>query len=226
MVFVTTMTIPTPVHPIPTCLRHSWVIRITLKHPMPMPNPLAPSQANSCLSNALPNLWPPCILLTHSWPDTPSTFPLPCVKSIPNTHTHFQPNTHLTFPLSCVKSIPNVSLASWLQLGEAWSHTSLAQYVLVCLSSLSIYLFLLLSAVCSSVSSFATLHSFLYVSSSVPCLCLPLFHLSLFYPFVNPTLVIPCFPYDPFPIIQINLILTTPCTCINTLVTSCCNPVW
>ena len=49
-----------------------------------------------------------------------------------------------------------------------------------------------------------------YVSSSVPRLRLPLFHLSLFLTSVAPTLVIPYIPYDPFPIVQIIPILTTP----------------
>ena len=42
---------------------------------------------------------------------------------------------------------------------------------------------------------------------------------------VDPTLVIPYIPYDPFPIIQIILIITTPRTCINTLSTRCCSSV-
>ena len=33
------------------------------------------------------------------------------------------------------------------------------------------------------------------------------------------------FPYDPFPIVQIIPIITTPHTCINTLSTSCCSSV-
>ena len=100
----------------------------------------------------------------HSQPDAPSTFPLPCIKSIPNTHTHSRPNAHSTFPLPriksipdihthsrpdvfrpsllCVKSIPDVSLVSRLQSGEARLHTSLARCILVRLSSLSIYMFL------------------------------------------------------------------------------------
>ena len=49
-----------------------------------------------------------------------------------------------------------------------------------------------------------------YVSSSVPHLRLPLFHLSLFLTSVAPTLVILYIPYDPFLIVQINLILTIP----------------
>ena len=43
----------------------------------------------------------------HSRPDTPSTFPLPRVKLIPDTHTHSQPDAHLTFTLPRIKSIPD-----------------------------------------------------------------------------------------------------------------------
>ena len=50
-----------------------------------------------------------------------------------------------------------------------------------------------------------------------------MFHLSLFLTSVAPTLVIPYIPYNPFPIVQIIPILTTPHTCINTLSTSCCS---
>ena len=63
---VMTVTIPTPIHPILTCLRPSRVIRIISEHPMPLPNSLAPSQANSCLSNALPNTPTPLHLVDAS----------------------------------------------------------------------------------------------------------------------------------------------------------------
>ena len=42
---------------------------------------------------------------------------------------------------------------------------------------------------------------------------------------VDPTLVIPYIPYDPFLIVQIIPIITTPRTCINTLSTRCCSSV-
>ena len=133
-------------------------------------------------------LWLPCILSTHSRFDAYSTFPLPRIKSIPDTHTHSWPDTYSTFSLSCVKSIPNISLVSWLWSGEARSCTSLAQYVLVHLSSLSIYLFL--SCPLYVPLSHHSLPSFCFsVSSSVPCLRPPSFHLSLFYPSVDPTLL-------------------------------------
>ena len=43
----------------------------------------------------------------HPQPNAPSTFPLPRVKSIPDTHTHSQPDAHLTFTLPRVKLIPD-----------------------------------------------------------------------------------------------------------------------
>ena len=121
---VTTVTIPTPIHPILTCQHPSQVIRITPEHPMPLPNPLAPSRAPSCLSNALLNTPTPLRLVdafptrrsfdlspssrqVDSQPDAPLTFPLPRVKSIPDTHTHPRPDAPSTFPFPRVKLIPN-----------------------------------------------------------------------------------------------------------------------
>ena len=127
---------------------------------------------------------------------------------------------------SCVKSIPHDSSVSWLWSGKAWSHTSLAQYVLVCPFLLSIYLFLLLSTVCFPMSHHLLPSTYFSVSSSVPRLCSPLFS-SIFIPYLCwPYLVILYFPYDPFLIIQIISILTTSHTYINTLATSCCSSVW
>ena len=102
-------TIPTPVHPIPTYLCHSRVIRITPEHPMPLPNPLAPSQVNLRLSNALPNTLTPLCLVDafptrhsfdlslsscqvdsrhpHSFPtQCPSTFSLLASSPFPTFH--------------------------------------------------------------------------------------------------------------------------------------------
>ena len=137
-----TMTEPTPIFPIPTSLHHSQVIRIIPEHPLPILNPLAPSQASSCLNNTLLNPLAPSranLHLMHSW-----TLWLPCISLMRSRHyTHSQPNPTLLWPplSSCIKSIPNNSSVSWLWLGKAWSCTSLAQCVLVCLSSPSIYLF-------------------------------------------------------------------------------------
>ena len=137
-----TMTEPTPIFPIPTCLHHSRVIRIIPEHPLPILNPLAPSQASSCLNNTLLNPLAPSranLHLMHSW-----TLWLPCISLMRSWHyTHSQPNPTLLWPplSSCIKSIPNNSSVSWLWLGKAWSCTSLAQCVLVCPFLLSIYLY-------------------------------------------------------------------------------------
>ena len=178
---VTTVTIPTPVRPIPTYLRHSRVIR------MPLPNPLAPSRANSRLSNAPPNTLTP-LRLVDAFP-TRRSFDLsfPHIKSIPDIHTHSRPDA-IQPSLSCVKSNPDVSSVSRLRSGEARSRTSLARCVLVRLSSLSIYMFL--SCLLYVPLSHHSLPSFRFsVSSSVPRLHPPSFHLSLFYPSVDPTLL-------------------------------------
>ena len=133
-------------------------------------------------------LWLPCVSLTHSRPDAPSTFPLPRIKSIPDIHTHSRPDTiqpslflHQVYSQHFISLTTAVgqSLIVYLPCSICPSLFFLALYISVSL----------LSTVCSSVSSFATLCSFLYVSSSVPHLHLSSFHLSLFYPSVNPTLL-------------------------------------
>ena len=95
------MTVPTPIRPILTCLRPSQVIRIIPKHPMPLPNPLAPSRANSRLSNALPNTLTPlhlvdAFLTQHSF-DLSSS-----LRQVDSRHPHsFLTRRHSTFTLLC-----------------------------------------------------------------------------------------------------------------------------
>ena len=163
----------------------------------------------------------------HSQPDAHSTFPLPHVKSIPNTHTHSRPDAHSTFTLPCVKSIPDnhthsrpdafrpsllcvksipdVSSVSRLRSGKAQSRTSLARCVLVCPSSLPIYMFLYVPLSHHSLPS--TRFLCLILSSPSPSTLVS----SIFIPYLRrPSLVIPYIFYNPFPIVQINPILTTP----------------
>ena len=155
----------------------------------------------------------------HSRPDAHSTFPLPRVKLIFDTHTHSLPNAFRP-SLFCIKSIPDVSSVSRLRSGEAWLRTSLARCVLVRLSLLPIYMFLYVP-----VTSLATLRSF---SMSHPQF---------------PVSVYPCFIYlyslTPSTLFSYSVHFLQPIsdrsdqpdpyhthTCINTLVTSCCSPVW
>ena len=167
----------------------------------------------------------PCVLLTHSQPDAPLTFPLLRVKSIPNTHAHSQPNA--IWPSLFLASSPflTFSSVSQLQSGEAQSRTSLARCILVYLSSPSIYLFPSHLLYVSSVSSFATLRLFLclILSSPSPSTLVS----SIFIPYLR-------WPYFTYSILSLRPIPNRSdhpnpyhtLTCINTLVTSCCSSVW
>ena len=139
--YVTTVTKPTPIRPIPTCLRPSRVIRITPKHPISIPNPLALSQANSCLRNALLDPLTP-LHFVDAFPTCRSFDLSPSSRQVDSQHPHsFPTRCHSTFSLSCIKFIPDISLILQLRSGEARSHTSLAQCILVCLFLPSIYLY-------------------------------------------------------------------------------------
>ena len=177
----------------------------------------------------------------HSRPDAPSTFSLPRVKSIPDTHTHSQPNAPLTSPLPRVKSIPDTYTHSrpdafrpslFLHQSHSRRFIGLATAVgrsliayLPRLMRLSLSFLALYISVCFSMSH----HSLPFVcflclilSSPSPSTLVS----SIFIPYLRrPSLVIPYISYDPFPIVQINPIITTPRTCINTLSTSCCSSV-
>ena len=126
------------------------------------------------------------------------------------TSSRFPTNTLVPDPMPfdlhsfASKSIPDVSSVSRLRSGEARSRTFLAQCVLACPFSLSIYLYLLLCLITRYPSFVSS------VSSSVPCLHPPSFSSIFILTSVDPTLVILYISYDPFPIVQINPILTTP----------------
>ena len=93
------MTVPTPIQPIPTCLCPSRVTRITPEHSMPLPNPLAPSQANSCLSNTLPNT-PTPLCLVDAFPTWYSFDLSSSLHQIYSQHPHsFLTQCHSTFTL-------------------------------------------------------------------------------------------------------------------------------
>ena len=99
MVFVTTVTVPTPVCPILTYLCHFWVTRIIPKHSMPLPNPLAPLRANSHLSNALPNT-PTPLRLVDAFPTWRSFDPSSSSRQVDFWHPHsFPTQRHSTFTL-------------------------------------------------------------------------------------------------------------------------------
>ena len=174
--------------PIPSHLNHS---RAPNTKPEPS-DPLASQQCTPEHSDSLassqhipdPMLLQPFLSLASSRFPTPTLIPDPThprpllflTSSRFPTFTPIPDPTPFDLLSSCVSPIPNVLSVSQLRSGEAQSHTSLARCVLVCLFSLSIYLYVplcLITCYPLFVSS---------VSSSVPCLCPPSFHLSLFLP--------------------------------------------
>ena len=176
---VTTVTVPTPICPIPTFLHPSRVIRIIPKHPMPLPNPLAPSWANSCLSNALPNT-PTPLHLVDAFP-TRCTFDL----SSSSCQVNFQyPHLFLIWRLSTFTFLHQVYSQCLIGLMTVVGRspiTYLPRSMCLSLSFLTLYI-----SVCSSMPH-RPLPSFHFcVSSSVPHLCPPLLNLSLFYLSVDP----------------------------------------
>ena len=173
---------------------------------MPNPNPLTLSH----LSNALPNT-PTPLRLVNTFP-TRRTFNLPStLHQVNSRHPH---------------SFPTQRLSTFTLLRQVYSRRLIGLATAVGQSPIA-YLprsfYICSSMFLCHITRYPSL--VFYVSSSVPRLRLPLFHLSLFLTSITPTLVIPYIPYNPFPIVQIILILTTPRTCINTLSTSCCSSV-
>ena len=149
---------------------------------MPLPNPLAPSWANSCLSNALPNTPTPLRLVNafptwrsfdlssslhqvNSW--HPHSFLTWCILDLSSSshqvdsrYLHSLPTRrHSTFTLLC-------QVYSWHLIGLATAVgqspiTYLPHSMCPSLTFLALYIYVsLLSVVRSSVTSLATLHSF------------------------------------------------------------------
>ena len=150
--------------------------------PMPLPNPLTPSRANLHLRNALPNTLTP-LHLVDAFPTQCSFNLFSSLHQVDSRHPHLFPTQCLsTFTLlhqvysRCLIGLTTAvgrSLIMYLPRSMCLSLSFLALYISVCsLCPITHYpLF---------VSS---------VSSSVSCLHPPLFHLSLFHPSVDPTLV-------------------------------------
>ena len=155
----------------------------------------------------------------RSRPDAHLTSPLPHIKSIPNNHTHSRPDVFRP-SLLCVKSIPDVSSVSRLRSGEARSHTSLARCVIVCLSSLPIYIFFL----------YVPLSHHSLPSARFLCLILSSPSPSTLFIYLYSYLRRPYFSYSvhflrPIPDRSDQPDPYHTRTCINTLVTRCCSSV-
>ena len=149
-----TVTEPTPIHPILTCLCPSRVIRIIPEHPMPLLNPLAPSQANSRLSNALPNTPTPSCLVGALLTRHSSS------HQVDSRHPHpFLTRHLLTFTL--LRQVYSRRLIGLMTADGQSPIAYLPRSMRPSLSFLALYIYVsLLSVVRSSVTSLATLHSF------------------------------------------------------------------
>ena len=167
---------------------------------MPNPNPLTPSH----LSNALPNT-PTPLRLVNAFP-TRRSFDLSSSSCQVNSR---QPH-----------SFPTRRLSTFTPLRQVYSQRFIVLATVVGRSPIAY----LPRSMCLSPSFLAPYICFLYVplshhslpSARFPCLILSspspsTLVSSIFIPYLRrPSLVIPYISYDPFPIIQINPILTTP----------------
>ena len=122
---------------------HSWGIRIIPEYPMPPLNPLAPSRANSHLSNALPNT-PTPLHLVNAFP-TRCSFDLSSPsRQVDSQHPHsFPTQHHLTFTLlrqvysRCLIGLTTVVGRSLHQQLDNFSETTyLSESVWKCLKCL------------------------------------------------------------------------------------------
>ena len=191
----------------PSTQCHSWTLWLH-----PEPTRVSAMHSQTLRVDSLASSW----RIPNLMPLRP--FPFLASSQFPISTTHswsdaFQPS------LFCVKSIPDVSLVSWLWSGEVQSHTFLAQCVLVCLFSPSIYLYVPLCLIVHC-PPFISLSHPQFPISVHPCL-IYLYSISpstLFsYP-IHSLWTIPDCSDQPDPYHTR--------TCINTLVTSCCSSVW
>ena len=238
MINVTTVTIPTPYSPYPNLsmpiLSHQNHFRAPNAKPKPSgsipsqlasnvsPNLLTPSR----LSNALPNTPTPLHLvdafpircsfnlflsLTSSRFLTPTLIPTRCSFDLSSSSHQVDsrhPHPFLTRHLSTFTPLRQVYSWRFIGLATAVGRSPIAY--LPCLMCLSLSFLALYISVRSSMSH----HSLpficflcLILSSPSPLTLVS----SIFIPYLRQSsLVIPYIPYDPFPIVQINPILTTP----------------
>ena len=144
---------------------------------MPNPNPLTPS----CLSNALPNT-PTPLRLVNAFP-TRRSFDLYSSSHQVNSQ---QPHSFLTRRLLIFTPLCEIYSRRFIGLATAVGRSPivyLPRSMRLSPSFLAPYIYVSSTFLCH-ITRYPLL--VFYVSSSVPCLRLPLFHLSLFLTSVNP----------------------------------------
>ena len=148
---------------------------------MPLPNPLTPSQANSHLSNTLPNTPTPSHLV--------DAFPTRCSFDLSSSSRQVDSRHPHPFPTRCLSTftlLRQVYSQCFIGLTTAVRRSPIAYLPRSMHFSLS---FLALYISVHSLCLIVHYPPFISVSSSVPCSRPPSFHLSLFYHSVDPTLV-------------------------------------
>ena len=154
----------------------------------------------------------------HSWPNAPSTFPLPHVKSIPDIHTHFWPDA-----IQPSLFLRQVHFRCFIGLATVVGQSPIMYFPRsMCLSLSFLTLYISVRSLCLIICypPFVSLSHPQFPVSIHPCL-IYLYSISpstLFsYP-IHSLRTIPDRSDQPNPYHTH--------TCINTLVTSCCSPVW
>ena len=184
-----TVTVPTPIRPILTCLRPPQVIWITPEHPIPNPNPLTLLH----LSNALPNT-PTPLRLVNAFP-TQRTFDLSSPShQVDSRHPHpfptrrsfnlysssrqvdsWQPHSFPTRRLSTFTPLRQVYSQRFISLATVVGRSPIAylpRSMRLSPSFLAPYIYVPLR---SSVTSLATLRSFSMSHPQFPISVYPCF---------------------------------------------------
>ena len=209
------MTVPTPICPIPTCLHPSRVIRIIPEHPMLLPNPLAPSRANSCLSNALPNTPTPSHLV--------DAFPTRCSFDLSSSSHQVDSRHPHPFPTQCLLTftlLRQVYSQRFIGLATAVGRSPIAYLPhLMRLSPSFLALYISVRSLSHHSLPFICFLRLILSSPSPSTLVSSIFILSLRRPYFSYSIhslrPIPDRSDQPDPYHTR--------TCINTLVTSCCS---
>jgi len=194
---VTTVTVPTPIQPTPTCLRHSRAIR-TIPEPLCQSRtPSSLTRSSSRLINASRTLWPhpepvrvlathpepsgfiPSQLASHQRTPEPSD-PLASRQRIPDTYTHSRPDAPLSFFLLLRQVYSRRSIGLATAVGRS-PIAYLPRPFRLSMFFLALYISVLPPVRCTFPMSHRSLpFARSSVSSSALRLRLPLVHISLF----------------------------------------------
>ena len=169
---------------------------------MPLPNPLAPSRANSRLSNTLPNT-PTPLHLVNAFPTQRSFDLSSSSRQVDSQHPHLFP-TRCLLTFTLLRQVYSQCFIGLVTAVGRSPITYLPRSMRLSLSFLALYISV--RSLCLIIRYPPFVLCLILSSPSPSTLFSSIFILSLHRPYLS----IPYIPYEPFLIIQINLILTTP----------------